>query len=187
MRIIALTGGIGSGKSTVARVLRLMGYQVYDCDSRAKLIMDSNPQVKAELIAAFGPGVVAADGSIARAELAKTVFANADSLARLNSIVHPLVRADFAGWTKSQGGDKALFVETAILQESGMESMVDEVWLVRAPAGLRLSRVIGRGGLTEEQAKARMASQRDEPRRPRAVIINDGVEALLPQIMSKLG
>ena len=127
MKTVAITGGIGSGKSVVSRLLRVEGYPVYDCDSQAKRIMDNDAEIQRQLQNAFGEDVVV-DGVIHRQKLASLVFGNSENLRKLNAIVHPAVIADIKKWSVAEQKD-LVFVETAILRESGMETLVDELWV----------------------------------------------------------
>ena len=189
MRLIAITGGIGSGKSVVSRVVRVMGYGVYDCDSRAKSLMTRDPMVCQQLMEAFGKEVYLADGSLNRAHLS-AAFTDPSALARLNAIVHPATATDLINWADEQAeaGAEIAFVETALLRTSGLDRVVDDVWHVTAPDQVRIDRVIARSGLTAAQVKERMAAQRDEeaPADGEHIIINDNVTALLPQILKEL-
>ena len=158
MKTVAITGGIGSGKSVVSQLLRIEGYPVYDCDSQAKTIMDCNVEMQRMLQNAFGGGVVI-DGVVQRRLLADIVFRNAENLQSLNAIVHPAVRRHFEAWRAMQSGN-CVFVETAILKESGMEAMVDAVWIVDAPEEERIKRVMARNGLPAEAVIERINSQK---------------------------
>lgn len=131
-KLIAICGGIGSGKSVVCRIVAAMGHEVYDCDSRAKEIMDCSAEIKNAIACRVHREAIAPDGSIDRRRLGEIVFSDAEALARLNSIVHAAVREDLALWAARRPG-KLLFVETAILYQSGLDAMVDEVWDVEAP------------------------------------------------------
>lgn len=196
MRLIAITGGIGSGKSVVSTILSKLGYAVYDCDSRAKHLMATSDEIRRELVAEFGAEVVREDGSIDSQRLAKRVFGNSEALQRLNGIVHPRVKQDILRWARehdeANAGDGsrcrphsgAAFVETAILRESNLHTIVDEEWQVTAPEEVRVARVMKRNGLTETEVRARIASQSSY--KVAHPIVNDGVTALLPQIMSRL-
>ena len=189
MRLIAITGGIGSGKSVVSRVVRVMGYGVYDCDSRAKSLMTQDPMVRQQLMEAFGKEVYLADGSLNRAHLS-AAFTDPSALARLNAIVHPATATDLINWADEQAeaGAEIAFVETALLRTACLDRVVDDVWHVTAPDQVRIDRVIARSGLTAAQVKERMAAQRDEeaPADGEHIIINDNVTALLPQIVNEL-
>lgn len=187
-RLIAISGGIGSGKSVVSAIVGRLGYRVYDCDSRAKRLMDEDKSILQRLAADIDADAVA-DGRIDRRRLASVVFGDAGKLARLNEIVHGAVRADLALWV-ANGRCEPLFVETAILYQSGLDRMVDEVWDVTAPEALRVVRVMKRNGLTAAEVEARIESQTVDVDKPHAnvhKIVNDGESALLPQIERLLG
>lgn len=200
--IILITGGIGSGKSVVSRVLRCMGYEVYDCDSRAKDLMDGSPEIHRRLRHVISPETVNPDGSINRAELSRIVFADPAKLAALNAIVHGAVREDIrlkAEGLRHKAEDPItpcalrltpitpiLFVETAIPVSGGMAGMADAVWEVSAPEQLRISRVQQRSGLSPDQIRARIAAQHSEQVPGAHVIVNDNRQALLPQILKQL-
>ncbi len=188
MKVIALTGGIGSGKSMVSSILRIMGYVVYDCDSQAKKVMDSSEKIKRGLLDAFGYDCVDKDGLINRKYLGKVVFDNPKALSTLNGIVHPEVRKDLQEWTriKKEEGNSYVFVETAILKESNLKDMIDLEWNVYAPIGLRIQRVMKRNNLSEVDVRARIKSQSSTDDMTEFSIINDGVTAILPQIERNL-
>lgn len=190
MKLIAITGGIGSGKSVVSRMVQVMGYHVYDCDSRAKLLMTENPEVKQRLIHAFGPETYLDDGSINRLHLSAIAFADDESRATLNGIVHPATFQDISQWGESQSSEGAdiAFVETALFHTAKMEHMFDSVWHVTAPADIRIQRVMARSGLTAKEVQARIAAQTEEDRlvEGEQVIVNDDNTAVMPQVMRLL-
>lgn len=190
MKLIAITGGIGSGKSVVARIVKVMGYQVYDCDTRARSLMTDSEDVRRLLTDAFGSETYHPDGTLNRQHLSKVAFGNAQALNRLNAIVHPATASDLMRWAdgRKTQGDKVAFVETALLRTSGLDKMVDEVWHVTAPQDVRIDRVQARSGLTAQQVLDRMASQRDEEliAPGEQAIVNDNTTALLPQVMQLL-
>ena len=190
MKLIAITGGIGSGKSVVARMVQVMGYQVYDCDSRAKALMTEDDNVRHQLVDAFGPETFLEDGSLNRQHLSAAAFGNDESLSRLNGIVHPATARDMLLWGRNQAdsGATVAFVETALLRTAGLDRLVDEVWHVTAPASVRIPRVMARSGLTAQQVQDRMASQtiEESPALGERIIINDGIAAVLPQVINLL-
>ena len=190
MRLIAITGGIGSGKSVVARMVQVMGYQVYDCDSRAKALMTEDDDVRRQLAEAFGAETFLADGTLNRQHLSAVAFGNNEALSRLNGIVHPATANDMQQWGRklADGGAQVAFVETALLRTAGLDRLMDEVWHVTAPASVRIPRVIARSGLTAQQVQDRIASQAaEEAVAPgEHVIVNDGVSAILPQVIHLL-
>ena len=190
MKLIAITGGIGSGKSVIARIVQVMGYHVYDCDSRARMLMTESEEVRQKLIEKFGQETYLPDGSLNRQHLSAIAFADPQALSRLNDIVHPATAADMMRWgeKRAASGDKAAFVETALLRTAHLDSVVDDVWHVTAPSEVRIKRVQSRSGLSPQQVMERMEAQRDEERiNPgEQVIINDNNTALLPQVMRLL-
>ena len=190
MKLIAITGGIGSGKSVVARMVQVMGHEVYDCDSRAKALMTEDDNVRHQLVDAFGPETFLEDGSLNRQHLSAAAFGNDESLSRLNGIVHPATASDMLLWGRNQAdsGATVAFVETALLRTAGLDRLVDEVWHVTAPASVRIPRVMARSGLTAQQVQDRMASQtiEESPALGERIIINDGIAAVLPQVINLL-
>lgn len=184
MSLVALSGGIGSGKSVVSRMLEALGYEVYDCDSNARRLMNSSGDIKKAVRERFGPEVFTAEGKIDRKLLAGIVFADSEALEDLNRIVHGAVRNEIESLERKAG--KVRFVETAILYQSGLDRMVDEVWEITAPRELRIERVMKRSGMTEKEVKSRIEAQDafevDNPHRRVRMVINDGVTPLLPQI-----
>jgi dephospho-CoA kinase len=156
--IIGITGGIGSGKTTLSKSLREAGYDVYDSDLEAKGLQTENPKIRKGLIELFGPEIYTPQG-LNRPKLAEIVFADQSLLLQLNAIVHPIIRLDFENWVKQHSDRKFVFVESAIMFESGFSKLVNKTILVTASEQLRIERVIKRDGITEEQVKARMSKQ----------------------------
>lgn len=190
MKLIAITGGIGCGKSVVARMVKIMGYEVYDCDSRAKALMINDPEVKKQLTMAFGEQTYLDDGTLNRQHLSNLAFADSNALACINGIVHPATARDLQRWADSQAhqGAKLAFVETALLRTAGLDRVVDSVWHVTAPTDIRIRRVMTRSGLTAQQVKDRIAAQvaEDNLATGEHAIINDNTTALLPQVLQLL-
>lgn len=187
-RLIAITGGIGSGKSVISDILRAMGHKVYDCDTRAKALMDTDESIKDDLINLISIDAVRSDRTIDRKLLSEIVFNDPDALSRLNSIVHKAVRADLRRW-RDTSSDKTVWVETAILYASRLDREVDEVWEITAPTELRVQRVMKRNSMSREQVLARISSQSTTAAQLHPLtksIVNDGVEPVLPQILSLL-
>ena len=153
---VAITGGIGSGKSKVAELLRLRGVSVYDSDSRAKALM-AGEELRSRLTERFGEECYA-EGSLNREWLSARVFSNEEELRALNAIVHPAVMADFERWADEQEGSYVV-MESAILFEAGLEGWFDATVAVMAPEELRLERAMARDGATEEQIRSRMRNQ----------------------------
>ncbi len=187
--LTAITGGIGAGKSIVSRVLTAMGYPVYDCDSRARSLMDMSAEIKRAIALNIDAGVILPDDSIDRRLLAEIVFRDKQMLLTLNSIVHQAVRDDLARWV-SDRSSALVFVETAILYESGLDRVIDSEWHVTAPTDIRVDRVIARNGLSREHVLARIEAQSGTtpPKSSHNIItlVNDDITPLLPQIEKAL-
>lgn len=185
-KIIAISGGIGSGKSVVSKMLRIMGYEVYDCDAEARRIMDSNREIIEAVKRDICAEAVSEDGRLIRPRLAEAVFSDAQLLNRLNKLVHGHVRNDIAQWAKRSKA-QIVFVETAILYESEIDRMVDEVWQVIAPREIRLLRAMRRDGADREKIMRRIESQERvcvaAPHKHVVEIVNDDCRALIPQVI----
>ncbi len=185
-QVVGVTGGIGAGKSVVCRVLSALGFPVYDCDAEARRMMDSDDEMKRRIADEVTPLALNADGSLSRKAISDVVFADGEKLLILNLIVHGAVRAGFVAWAKAHEG-KPVFVETAILYESGFDKLVDEVWEVTAPTALRVERVMRRSNLSRQEVMRRIASQCDGSlHRAHRIMVNDGERPLLPQIFNLL-
>lgn len=188
MKRVGITGGIGGGKSVVSRFLRILGYSVYDSDEQAKALMARSSCIQEQLSAEFGADIYVG-GVLNRTRLAERVFADKATLQRLNTIVHPAVKADFAEWCCKRSAEPVLFIESAILLEAGFSDTVDEIWLVTAPEAVRVSRVIARNHCSAEEAISRIRSQMSDAEKEKyasAVILNDGEKPLIPQIFKAL-
>lgn len=158
VQIIGITGGIGSGKSTLSEKLRKEGYLVYDSDSEARRLQNEHPIIRKQLTEIFGNEIYNHEG-LKRKELGQLVFGKSSLLAQLNAVVHPIVMDDFKAWINSHKDQELLFVESAILFESGFNKLVDKVILMTASEEIRMARVIKRDALPPEQVKARMKHQ----------------------------
>ncbi len=189
-RLIAITGGIGSGKSVVSQLLRIIGYTVYDCDERAKWVMVHDAQLRSELCELFGPDTyLTSDGGkwmLNKPYLASRIFSSAEALAQMNACVHPAVARDMKAMLESEQKDR-FFFESAILYESGFDrlSTPDEVWTVSAPLELRISRGMQRDNASRKKIQERIDSQmpqEEKERRADHVIFNDGTHSLIAQV-----
>lgn len=184
-KIVGVTGGIGAGKSVVCRVLTLLGYEVYDCDSRARTLMQQPPMAGA-IARIAGSGSFLPDGSLDRRYLASRIFADEELRRRVNELVHEGVRNDI----RTEAGrcrQGILFVESAILATSRLHSMTAAIWLVDAPVDVRIGRILQRDpGASVDDAKRRISAQNQEEELLRGadlhVIDNSGETPLLPQI-----
>lgn len=176
---VGITGGIGSGKSTVCAMLEEMGVAVYNSDARAKVLMTTSATLREAIVARFGAECYTSEG-LNRGYLAERVFGDAAELAALNSLVHPAVMNDFEAWAESQQGSYVV-LESAILFEAGLEQRVDVAVAVLSPEELRIERAMARDGATREQVVARIGRQlSDDERADRAkyAIVNIDLEEL---------
>ena len=194
--IIGITGGIGSGKSTIARALAARGYAVYDCDREAKRIIAENKDVQQQIIALLGPEAFV-NGVYNTSYVAQRVFAEPELLERLNQIVHPAVKEDILEKQPD-------FVESAILYEAGLDAICDKIFVVDAPEEIRIARTIARdyhGDASPEninKVRARIRAQHDQStiKRPcrvtinqSTILINDGrksIDELAEEIIALL-
>ena len=189
-KIIGLTGGIGSGKSTVADYFRKSGIPVYIADDQAKKIMDK-PEVSKLVIETFGNEILTS-GTIDRKKLAAVVFNDAEKLAQLNAIIHPAVKSDFQSWISNHQDAPFLIKEAAILFESGSDQDCHFVITVTAPVETRIKRVMDRDNASYEAVLNRIANQwTDEQRIAKSVFVISNVnisetEAEIKKILKKL-
>jgi dephospho-CoA kinase len=187
MKTIGLTGGIGSGKSTVSQLLGELGAFVIDADKVGHEIYLPGKEAWKQVTAAFGQDILAPDATIDRKKLGAIVFGSEDARRRLNSIVHPLMFTDIDRRIKAQraaGFTKPIVVEAAILIEANWLPLADEVWLVVTSRGAVIDRVAAQRGLSAKDTEARIASQlSDAERRKYATLVieNDGSLADLKQ------
>ena len=158
---VGITGGIGSGKSTVCRLFAERGVPVYDCDAAARRLMTEDAALREAIRARFGAESYVQDGAPNRPYLAARVFGDAAERAALEALVHPAVAADFERWADRQEAPYVL-LESAILYEAGLQERLDRVVAVLAPAALRLERAVRRDGADAEAIRRRMAAQADD-------------------------
>jgi dephospho-CoA kinase len=186
MKVIGITGGIGSGKTFVCRIFETLGIAVYNADMQAKKLMNEHLEIKTALKNLFGASIYDATEQLNRALLAQHIFSNPQHRAMVNGIVHPAVATDFELWKKQQKGSY-IIKESAILFESGANKGTDAVICVTAPKELRVERAMKRDGLSRERVLMIMKSQwTDEDRLDKCQhhIINDEQKALLPQVLT---
>lgn len=191
---LGITGGIGSGKSYVSRLLESWGIPVYDTDREAKRLTLTHPEIRRELIALLGEKVYCGQ-QLNKTLLAGYLFASRAHAERVNHIIHPRVYEDFLLWADGlkQQGRELVGMESAILFESGFDRAVDRVLMVYAPMEIRISRAMERDGVPEERVRERIAAQMYEElkcKRADFILTNDGinpVEPQLRQIIQELG
>jgi dephospho-CoA kinase len=186
MNRIGLTGNIGTGKSTVARIFEILGVPVYHADKQAREILKSEP-VKEQISDLFGKQVLNPLNQVDRKALAAIVFNDNDKLSALNNLIHPLVEADFSHWCKKHEDQKYVLHEAAILFESGFNRLFDANILVTAPEELCIKRVMLRDGIGKEMVSDRIRNQWPQDKKlPLAdyEIVNDEIAMVIPQVIA---
>lgn len=183
--LIAITGGIGCGKSVVSRLLEVMGYTVYDCDSNAKSLMLTDLQLRESLIRLFGKETYNRDGSLNKPHLSSAIFGNPEALQAMNSLIHPAVARDLLAKYRTHS-DNLFFYESAILFESQFNKLAvpDFVISVSAPLELRIERTMARDKSTRQQILDRIGSQMSQEEKDQLadfVIYNDSKQSVIMQ------
>ena len=181
---IGITGGIGSGKTTVCSVFETLGIPVYYADQQAKQLMNTDPELKASIENYFGSDIYH-KGTLHRHKLAELIFSNRDALEKVNGWVHPAVARDFENWCQQQSSPYVL-EEAAIIFESNLAHRFEKVILVIAPEDLRIGRVCVRDSVAPETVRNRMANQWTEQKKMALsdyIIDNDRQRFLIPQVM----
>ncbi len=182
---IGLTGGIGSGKSTVARIFEVLDIPVYYSDTAARRLMNEDPVLKQQIIDHFGPDSYR-NGMLDRQYLSRQVFNDKQKLSLLNSLVHPATIQDGNRWMQAQTGPYAI-KEAALIFESGADQYLDHVIGVYAPEELRIERTMKRDSISREEVLDRMKHQMEEEAKMKLcdfVVYNDEQQALLPQVLN---
>jgi len=183
---VGITGGIGSGKTTVCKIFEILNIPIYYADDQAKKIMVTNELLIQDIKDFLGPDAYTKDGQLNRAYIANIVFNDQSKLDRLNSIVHPAMYKDGQRWHQQQTGVPYTLKEAAILFESKGHTLMDKTILVVAPQEVRIQRVMARDTTDKEAVLARMSKQMpDEEKIPLAdyIILNNGKAPLVPQIL----
>jgi len=182
--LVGLTGGIGSGKSTVAKIFESLGVPVFHSDIVAKSIVDNDTDVISEIVAEFGD--IYLDGELDKVKMATIVFNDKKSLETLNKIVHPKVALYFENWVEEHKAEPILIKEAAILIETGAYKHMDEIVLVTAPESVRIQRAVLRDSTSEQKVKDRIQSQLSDTEKNKFAdftINNDGGLLVIPQVL----
>lgn len=183
--IVGITGGIGSGKSTVCKIFKILNIPVFEADLTARELLDNN-KIKQLLFDIFGVTVFNPDRTVNRQKLADLVFNDNNKLNQLNSIIHPAVREEFILWADKMKNLPYIILEAAILFESGFDKLTDYTILVAAPVHQKIERVMRRDGINEEKVRARMKNQLPEEEiRKHAdyILFNDNTKLIIPEII----
>jgi dephospho-CoA kinase len=182
---VGITGGIGSGKSTVCKIFKLLGVPVFEADIVAKQLQNTHPKIKEGLIRLFGEVIYTDDGVVDRKKLASIIFNNEFQLSKVNELIHPIVREEFEIWMKMQNSPYIVH-EAAILFESGFYKLMDFTILVSAPEGQRIKRVVERDGVNENIVLERIKKQWNDFEKQKLasiVLNNDNKNLIIPEII----
>jgi dephospho-CoA kinase len=183
---VGITGGIGSGKTMICSVFEHLGIPVFYADHEASRLMDQDAGLKEEIVKYFGIEVFNDNFTLNRSKLAAIIFNNKEALSTINGLVHPVVRNEFNSWSEKQLAPYVI-EEAALIFESGLSTYFDKVITVSAPVDIRIERVIKRDKVTRERVIERISNQLEEGIKLKGsdfIIINDGNEMLLPQIIN---
>ncbi len=184
MTIVGITGGIGSGKTTVCRIFEVLNIPVYDADKMAKHLMYTDVKLKAAIKKLLGTAAYHSNGRPNRAEIAKKIFSDKKLLEGINALVHPAVNKDAKAWSAKQNSPYVL-KEAALLVENNSYKKLDFLITVTAPEKMRIERVMKRDGVTLEMVKRRISNQLPESEKVKVsdfVIVNDGKHSLTQQV-----
>lgn len=184
---VGITGGMGSGKTTVCKIFESLDIPVYYADDEAKWLISNDKDLKKGIVKIFGDEAYTEQGEYNRPFVAKIVFEHKEKLAALNALVHPAVERHSRAWHEkhAEAGEPYTLREAALMVESGSYKFLDLLIVVTAPEDLRIQRVMQRDGATEQEVRARMKSQLPEEEKVKLadfVIVNDGQRALIPQV-----
>lgn len=185
MKIIGLTGGIGSGKSTVRKIFETLGISTYDADTNSKEIVNSNKNIILKLKELFGNEIYLSNNTLNKELLAKYIFNDKETLNKVNNIIHPEVQKHFTNWTLEQK-TKYVIKEAAILFESGAHKFTDKIILVTAPEQLRIDRVLHRDGKSAAEIKKIIDNQLSDTEKIKIsdfIIYNDNQKLIIPQVI----
>lgn len=183
---VGITGGIGSGKTTVCQIFAGLGIPVYYADERAKWLMVHDPELVSSIEALFGEEAYFADGQLNRKHLSDIIFSEPNKREQLNALVHPAVWRDGARWNEEQQETPYTLKEAALIFESGGHRQLDKVIVVSAPEDTRIERVVNRDQVSVDAVRARIAAQMPESKKVALadfVINNDGRRLLIPQVV----
>lgn len=183
---VGITGGIGSGKTTISRIFTLLGVPVYDADTRAKELMTDNAKVRNQVIELLGTESYTSDGQLERKFIGQKIFNDQSLRNQLDSIVHPAVHQDFHQWAETHPDSPYVLDEAALIFESGGFKHLDKIILVTAPVEVRIDRVMNRNSMKKETVLRRIEAQwEDKKKLPLSdfVIVNDNRSPLIRQVL----
>lgn len=185
---LGITGGIGSGKSTVSQIFATLGIPVYIADIESKRLTDTSPVIKEKLITLFGPNLYP-DNKLDKKKLASLIFNNKEYLEKVNAIIHPEVAKDFQNWVIKHKNHKIIVKEAAILFESGFNTFVDKTIMVYTPLEMRIERTMKRDNADRENVMNRIKNQMPDEEKAKLsdfVIVNDNSQSLIEQVLKTI-
>lgn len=185
---LGITGGIGSGKSTVSQIFATLGIPVYIADIESKRLTDTSPVIKEKLITLFGPSLYP-DNKLDKKKLASLIFNNKEYLEKVNAIIHPEVAKDFQNWVIKHKNHKIIVKEAAILFESGFNTFVDKTIMVYTPLEMRIERTMKRDNADRENVMNRIKNQMPDEEKAKLsdfVIVNDNSQSLIEQVLKTI-
>ena len=180
---IGITGGIGSGKSIVSRLMKIRHIPVYNADDASKNILKTNQPIREKLKKLLGESIFSGE-ELNKAQMASLIFNNPDLLSKVNAIIHPAVFDDFEKWCNNQQSNMVA-CESALIFESGMNQYMDHIIMVSAPLKIRIERAMLRDNATEEQIKRRIKNQLPDEEKAKLsdfILVNDDRHAIIPQL-----
>lgn len=184
--VIGITGGIGSGKSTLSALLLKHGFPVYDTDKEARRLQDDNEILVQQIKSLLGENIYL-NGKLNRPAVAALVFNNSELLHKLTTVVHPVVKQDFINWKSNYSGEDLIFIESAVLFEGGFNLLTDKIILVTASEDVRIQRVMNRDGITQEQVLSRIKNQiPDTEKAPKSDLIINTNQGLPEDILQSV-
>lgn len=189
MIILGITGGIGSGKSTISELLLILGIPVYIADLESKKLTNNSSVIRKELIKLYGKDIYNDDGLLNKIKLASIIFNNKKQLQKVNAIIHPEVKKNLREWILNNKENDIVAYESAIMFESGFHKLTNKILTVYTPLEIRINRIIKRDNSSREKALERIKSQMDDEERIKLsdfVIVNDDTKSLIDQVLETL-
>lgn len=189
MIILGITGGIGSGKSTISELLLIWGIPVYNADLESKKLTNNSSVIRKELIKLYGKDIYNDDGLLNKIKLASIIFNDKKQLQKVNAIIHPEVKNNLREWILNNKENDIVAYESAIMFESGFHKLTNKILTVYTPLEIRINRIIKRDNSSREKALERIKSQMDDEERIKLsdfVIVNDDTKSLIDQVLETL-
>lgn len=189
MIILGITGGIGSGKSTISELLLILGIPVYIADLESKKLTNNSSVIRKELIKLYGKDIYNDDGLLNKIKLASIIFNDKKQLQKVNAIIHPEVKNNLREWILNNKENDIVAYESAIMFESGFHKLTNKILTVYTPLEIRINRIIKRDNSSREKALERIKSQMDDEERIKLsdfVIVNDDTKSLIDQVLETL-